>query len=82
MSYGFELGPQALEMMKDLPDEALTALAVRTGELIRDPWDAWPLYPGRTDYRETTYGDGRGLMHFYVDEQAEFLSIFMVLWTG
>ncbi|WP_433352393.1 hypothetical protein ACQP25_04700 [Microtetraspora malaysiensis] len=75
------LAPSVLANMKNLPDTALTALVERTADLIEEPWDAQVLYPGRRDYRQTTFGD-LGLIHFHADEAAELITIYELVWAG
>ena len=45
--------------------------------------DAWPVYPGgeEPEFRETQFG-AHGLLSFRVDENAEILIIFSILWVG
>lgn len=45
--------------------------------------DAWPVYPDgdEPEFRETQFGE-HGLLSFRVDESAEILIIFNILWTG
>ncbi|MEU8251734.1 hypothetical protein [Nonomuraea sp. NPDC048916] len=81
MSFRVVLSSSALARMKDFPDAALTALVERTADLLEEPWDAQVLYPGRTDYRQATFGD-YGLLHFHVDEQAELMTIYELVWAG
>ncbi|GAA3832432.1 hypothetical protein GCM10022226_62070 [Sphaerisporangium flaviroseum] len=82
MSYRVELGGLALAKMKGFPDEALTALVARTAYLVREPWDAHVVDPSRTDLRQTTFGDGVGIMWFRVDEAAELITIYDLVWAG
>ena len=47
------------------------------------PWDASVLPPGDVaSFRETTFGDGLGLIDFYVDDAVEILRIFNLVWIG
>lgn len=82
MSYHVELRGVALAKMKDFPPEALTALVARTADLVREPWDATVARPGRTDFRQTTFGDGMGVLWFHVDEEAELIEIYDLIWAG
>lgn len=68
----------------DLIDNHLAydALMERIIRLVDAPWDAWPVYPDDDpEYRETQFGE-HGLLSFRVDDAAEFLIIFNILWTG
>jgi hypothetical protein len=58
------------------------ALMERIIRLVDAPWDAWPVYPDYDpEYRETQFGE-HGLLSFRVDDDAEILIIFNILWTG
>ncbi|HEY6276008.1 MAG TPA: hypothetical protein VIX86_06720 [Streptosporangiaceae bacterium] len=66
-----------------MPEEARNALVERAAELADRPWDAALRLPGDdTRFRETTYGAGNGLLGFYVDEDAQFVRIFDIVWIG
>ncbi|WP_155350293.1 hypothetical protein [Acrocarpospora pleiomorpha] len=67
--------------MNGLPFEAVHALAARTAELIDAPWDAVPVYPDDPSFRRTSFGDF-GVMAFRVDEDAELITIYSVVWAG
>jgi hypothetical protein len=56
-------------------------LLSRTVDLLPEPWDARYLYPGETEYRQTTFGDA-GIMYFKVDEAQKLITIFNVTWAG
>jgi hypothetical protein len=51
--------------------------------LMDAPWDAWPVYPGgdEPEFREAQFGE-HGLVSFRVDDNAEILVIFNILWAG
>lgn len=75
---------RAQDQFTDLIDHpnAYDALMERILRLIDAPWDAWPVYPDdQPDYRETQFGE-HGLLSFRVDDHAELLIIFNILWTG
>lgn len=75
---------RAQDQFTDLIDHpnAYDALMERILRLIDAPWDAWPVYPDdQPDYRETQFGE-HGLLSFRVDDNAELLIIFNILWTG
>ncbi|WP_433513636.1 hypothetical protein ACQP2T_60455 [Nonomuraea sp. CA-143628] len=80
MSFRPVLSSSALARMKDFPDAALTALVEWTADLLEEPWDAQVVYPGRTDYRQATFGD-YGLLHFHVDEKADLITIYTLVWA-
>lgn len=67
----------------DLPPVAQEALVYRAVELAKAPWDANVLPPGdRTSFREAIFGDGRGLVDFYVDDNVGTIRIFNLVWIG
>ncbi len=75
---------RAQRQFADLIDHpnAYDALMERIIRLVAAPWDAWPVYPGdQPDYRETQFGE-HGLLSFRVDDDAELLIIFNILWIG
>ncbi|MEV6985501.1 hypothetical protein AB0M95_30160 [Sphaerisporangium sp. NPDC051017] len=81
MSYRPTLAGSALAKMKGLPEEALDALVSRVADLAERPWDAGPTVPGRTDLRETTFG-AFGFVFFVVDDAAEVITIYDLVWAG
>ena len=75
---------RAQNQFADLIDHpnAYDTLMERIIRLVGAPWDAWPVYPDdQPDYRETQFGEN-GLLSFRVDDDAELLIIFNILWTG
>ncbi|WP_433517659.1 hypothetical protein ACQP2T_20220 [Nonomuraea sp. CA-143628] len=74
MSHRIELAPAALAKLANFPDEAMTALVERSAHLVDAPWDAFPVYPDRTDFRETTFG-AFGIMRFVVDDDQELIRV-------
>lgn len=75
---------RAQNQFTDLLDNHLAydALMERIIRLVDAPWDAWPVYPDdEPEYRETQFGE-HGLLSFRVDDDAELLIIFNILWTG
>lgn len=75
---------RAQAQFADLLDHpnAYDAFMERILRLIDAPWDAWPVYPNdQPDYRETQFGE-HGLLSFRVDDNAELLIIFNILWAG
>ncbi|MEV5410263.1 hypothetical protein AB0K60_15680 [Thermopolyspora sp. NPDC052614] len=82
MSYRFTLHGRAIHDMKNLPFEAVHALAQRTADLIEAPWDATAIYSDGSAHRRTTFGDGRGIVEFHVNDEAEVITIYRVVWAG
>lgn len=85
MSYRPALTGRALAQFSDLSrDQGIYAVLMeRIIQLADAPWDAWavPASGDEPAFRETQFGD-HGLLSFRVDEQAERLIIFSILWTG
>lgn len=55
----------------------------RVAVLVLEPWDATVIPPGNDPaYRWTIFGGGYGLLSFRVDEAAEVIRIFDILWIG
>lgn len=81
MTYRHTLTVSALAKMKHLPDEALDALVSRVADLVDSPWDATATYPDKADFRETTFGEF-GLMFFVVDDSAELIRTYDLVWAG
>jgi hypothetical protein len=66
-----------------LPEDVREALIERAVELADQPWDA-ALRPPDADtrFRETDFGSGNGLLGFYIDEDAQLIRIFDIIWIG
>lgn len=55
----------------------------RVVELTERPWEASVAWPGEDRAsREAMFGGGRGIIAFYVDDDAEEIRIADVLWLG
>jgi len=54
-----------------------------TSSLANRPLDAAVRPPGAdTRFRETVFGSGNGLLGFYIDEDAQLIRIFDIVWIG
>lgn len=83
MTYRVIFGGGAAIQYHELPEAAQDALVARAVEVADAPWDATVLPPGDDPaFRETTFGDGLGLLSFHVDEATETLRIFNLIWIG
>lgn len=83
MSYRVEFDGKALVQLRGFPDDAFEALLARTIELVDAPWDAIVMPPGRDPaFRMTVFGNGWGLLTFYVDDYAELIRVFDLAWIG
>lgn len=81
MSYRVEFGGGAQVQYHSLPKHAQEALIERAVELADRPWDAFVRPPGDdTRFRETVLGSGHGLFGFYIDEDAQLIRIFDIVW--
>lgn len=83
MTYRVELGGGAQVQYHTLPADAQDALIERAVQLSEDPWDATVRPPGDDPrFRETTFGPGVGIVGFYLDEDAQQVRIFDIVWAG
>jgi hypothetical protein len=65
------------------PKDAFDALVDRVVALVDEPRDAVVMRPGNDPaFRETTFGAGLGFLSFYIDDKAEVIRIFRVVWAG
>jgi hypothetical protein len=85
VSYRPALTGQAMAQFQGLMrrEDVYEALMSRLLQLADAPWDAWPVQPdgGEPAFRAAQFGD-YGLLLFRVDDQAETLVIFEILWAG
>ena len=83
MTYRVEFGAGGQVYFHTLPRHAREALIERAVELADKPWDADYRAPDPDSrFRETAFGAGRGLIGFYVDEAAQVIRIFDIIWIG
>ncbi|HEX5295275.1 MAG TPA: hypothetical protein VFX25_40920 [Streptosporangiaceae bacterium] len=85
MTYRAVLTGRALSQFRDLiadPD-AYAAIMERILQLAEAPWDAWtvPAVGDEPAHRQAEFGE-HGLVSFRVDDEAESLVIFSILWAG
>jgi hypothetical protein len=81
VSYRVEFGGGAQVQFHSLPGEARDGLVEWAVELADEPWDATVRPPGvDTRFRETVFGVGHGLLGFYIDEDAQLIRIFDIVW--
>jgi hypothetical protein len=85
VSYRPDLTARALAQFHDLAADPVIydALMGRILRLADAPWDGWPAYPGgvEPEIRQTQFGE-YGLLSYRVDDQAEMLIIFSIIWVG
>jgi hypothetical protein len=73
----------AAAQFHELTEDIRDVLVARAVELAEEPWDATVLPPGDDrSLRETTFGDGLGLIGFHVNDDDETVRIFNILWIG
>jgi hypothetical protein len=78
-----EFGGGAQLQFHTLPEQARDALIERAAELAGEPWDAVVRPPGDDPrFREAVFGSGSGILGFYLDEHAQLIRIFDILWIG
>jgi len=83
VTYRVRFEGAALVQLNGLPRDAFDALVASMVNLVDEPWDATVLPPGDDPaYRQTVFGDGYGLLSFHLDEAAELIRVFNVLWIG
>ena len=83
MTYRVVLAAGATAKFHNLPEHARDALVARVADLVERPWDDVRLLPGADEtFRGTTFGDGRGMLEFHVDDAAEIIRIFDIVWLG
>ncbi len=85
MSHRPVLTARALVQFHDLAADPVIydALMGRILRLADAPWDGWPVYPGGAEpgSRQAQFGE-YGLMSFRVDDEAETVIIFSIIWVG
>jgi hypothetical protein len=83
VSYRVEFGGGAQTQFHSLSEDAREALIERAVELADHPWDAAVRPPGAdTRFRETVFGSGNGLLGFYMDDDAQLIRIFDIVWIA
>ena len=83
MTYQVEFYGAALVQLNGLPSAAFDALVERVVALVDEPWDADLMAPGDDPAeRQATFGEGYGLLSFYVDDAIELIRIFDIAWIG
>ncbi len=83
MTYRVRFEGRALAQLQGLPGAAFDALVDRVVDLVEEPWDAVVMPPGDDPaYRRTVFGSGWGLLTFHVDDDAELIRIFDLIWIG
>ena len=83
MSYRVEFGGGAQAQFHLLPEHARDALVDRAAELAAQSWDAVIQPPGNDPrFREALFGSGSGILGFYLDEDAQLIRIFDIVWIG
>lgn len=82
MNYRVEFRPAAAQQTIGLTDDAYLALIQALGTASRDPFDdAVTLATPDVHVRRVIFG-GAGLASFYIDPQAQLISVFAVIWAG
>jgi len=84
VSYRVEFRPRRCGGVHTLPSEGQDALIARAVDLAEQPWaDVVIRRPGDDPaFRETTFGDNRGICAFHVDADTEVVRIFEIVWVG
>jgi hypothetical protein len=84
VTYRVEFGGSAQAQFHALPKDARDALVERVVELADRPWDGAFVRPPGSDlrFREAVFGRGEGALGCYVDEDAQLIRIFDIVWIG
>lgn len=83
MSYRVRFEGRALVQLSGLPSAAFDAIVARVVDLVDAPWDAVVMTRGGDPaYRQVTFGRGYGLLTFRVDDEADLIRIFDIVWIG
>jgi hypothetical protein len=83
VTYRVEFGGGAQVQFHSLPEDAREALIEKAIELGDQPWGAAIKPPGADiRFREAVFGFGNGLLGFYLDEDAQLIRIFDIVWIG
>jgi hypothetical protein len=82
--YRVEFGAGAQVQFHTLPKDACDALIERAVELADRPWDNAFVRPPGSDLRfcEAVFGQGDGVLGYYLDEDAQLVRIFDIVWIG
>jgi hypothetical protein len=83
VTYRVEFGGGAQVQFHSLPEDAREPQIEQAVELADQPWDAATKPPGAgIRFREAVFGSGNGLLGFYLDEDAQLIRIFDIVWIG
>jgi hypothetical protein len=83
VSYRVEFGGGAQVKFHSLPEHARDALVDCAAELAGQPWDAVIRPPGDDPrFREAVFGSGSSILGFYLDEDAQLIRVFDIVWIG
>jgi hypothetical protein len=78
-----EFGGGAQVRFHSLPEHVRDALIERAAELAIQPWDAVVRPPGDdARLREAVFGSGSGVVGFFLDEDAQLIRTFDIVWIG
>jgi hypothetical protein len=83
VSYRVRFEGKALVQLSGLPSAAFEAIVERVVDLVHAPWDAVVMTRGGDPaYRQVTFGQGYGLLTFWVVDEDELIVIFDIAWIG
>lgn len=84
MSHRVEFAAGAAVIYHTLPTAAQDALRDRAVDLAERPWDDAAVRPPGDDprFRTTLFSDGAGVLDFFVDDDAEVVRLFDMVWFG
>lgn len=84
MTYRIEYAATADAQLLGLPDDAFVALVDALVKVSRDPvgQSAPERQDGDPAFRWVAFGNGHGLVSFYIDDQRQTVRVYDVTWIG
>ncbi len=82
MTYRVAFAAGAAAQFHDVPEHARDAVVRRAADLAERPWDGVTVLPPGDNlaFREAVFGNGHGLLAVHVDDAAELVRIFNIVW--
>ncbi|MGW5362493.1 hypothetical protein [Actinopolymorpha pittospori] len=82
MTYRVAFAIGAAAQFHDLPERARDALVHLAADLAERPWDGVTVLPPGDNpaFREAIFGNGHGLLAVHVNDVAELVRIFNIVW--
>jgi hypothetical protein len=82
VTYRVAFAAGAAAQFHNLPEHARDAVVRRAADLAERPWDDVRVLPPGDEpaFREAVFGRGHGLLAVHVDDAAELVRIFNIVW--